>query len=220
MQKIKSKLSWFLCSGFWFLVLNGCATANLPIPQINTSPKTLPLKIEGLKGIYHRAERGQTLWKISRMYGVELDDILRFNNITDVTQIPVGQPLFIPNASKIIPAKSNDKDSEDFIWPAKGIANATNKGINMRIPSESEVVASRSGTVVFTAENLKGYGRTIIIEHGGDFMTVYTLLSQILVKPGEYINQGSPIARIKSGALHFEIRRGSIPQNPYYYLPH
>ena len=49
-------------------------------------------------------------------------------------------------------------------------------------------------------------------------MTVYALLSDILVKTGEFIPQGAPIARSANGIVHFEIRKGYASQNPFYYL--
>ena len=101
----------------------------------------------------------------------------------------------------------------------------TNKGINIQAPYGSDVFASRSGLVGFYAEDLGGLGKTIIIDHGDGFLTVYSGLSSASVKVGEGISQGRQIAKLghaendKSSYLHFEIRKGHIPQNPYYYLP-
>jgi lipoprotein NlpD len=100
-----------------------------------------------------------------------------------------------------------------------------NKGINIRPGSDRQVVASRSGQVVFYHDNFKGFGKTVILEHPGDFMTVYAGLRQVFVKIGESITQGSVIARVHSTAggknnyLHFEIRKGHQAQNPIFYLP-
>lgn len=201
----------------------GCATVDYaPLPKA-AKPLSVP-------GIYHRVEKGQTLWRVSKLYGVSVDEIVSSNNITDCTQIHSGQEIFIPRAEKKSAAyPAYDSGSiEDFIWPVKGEItssfgeknkNIISKGITLRPRSNSNVVASASGQVVFASENLKGYGKTIVIAHRDGIMTIYTNLSQILVKPGDYLRQGAAIAKCDNGLFHFELRKGHIPQNPRYYLP-
>lgn len=210
--------------GVLLTVLAGCATVEyaprqtLPGPQKIIPPRACS---------YHRVEKGQTLWKIAQVYGVSIEEILKVNNITDSTLIASGQTIFIPESPK-----SPSLDSlragfpEDFIWPAKGkivrgfgdkIGNSSSKGITLRLYAQSEVVASASGRVVFAEEKFRGYGKTIIISHPEGLMSVYASLSRILVKPGDYISQGMAIAQCGE-LMHFEIRKGYISQNPYYYL--
>lgn len=212
-------------STFTLYIFNliGCAT-------VETIPKSLPLsRPPSISGTYHRLERGQTLWRISKLYDIDIDEILNINNLNDSTRINAGQILFIPNRSTKIYSDRIRKDSGyDFIWPVRGkvvsgygdkTANLLNKGITMRISSNSDIMASNSGIVVFVNEMLRGYGKTIIISHNNGIMTVYSLLSETLVKPGEYINKAAIIAKGENGIMHFEIRKGHIPQNPYYFLP-
>lgn len=207
------------------LLLNifGCAPAPYVKPQVP----------EGLPGIYHRVERGQTLWRISKMYEVDLEELARVNRISDSASIEVGQLLFIPNRRRIKTA-SVKYSSDDFIWPIKGrvIAsfgqtynNMINKGLNIQPRSSLEIVAARSGRVVFYAKDFGGYGKTIIIDHGDGLSTVYARNSEVLIKLGDEVQKGDLIAkagsagRDKNTYLHFEIRKGHLPQNPYFYLP-
>ncbi len=53
-------------------------------------------------GIYHTVKQGQTLYGISRAYGVEEDRIVRVNRLKDRVALRVGQKLFIPGAMKEI----------------------------------------------------------------------------------------------------------------------
>ncbi len=46
----------------------------------------------------HVVERGETLYRISKIYHVEISELMRVNNIYNPTQIEVGQRLFIPQA--------------------------------------------------------------------------------------------------------------------------
>ena len=52
------------------------------------------------RGVYHTVEPGQTLFRISRTYGVDSDYLARINNISDPTQIRAGTRLFIPGADR------------------------------------------------------------------------------------------------------------------------
>ncbi|MFH1457725.1 MAG: LysM peptidoglycan-binding domain-containing M23 family metallopeptidase [Candidatus Omnitrophota bacterium] len=215
-----------LIFGFWILDFVGCASAPYVKPPVAAVPA-------GMTGVYHRVEKGQTLWRISRMYNVDLDEMARINRITDTANIEAGQQIFIPNRQKPQSFPAN-YFSDDFIWPLKGrvisffgraFNNIVNKGINIEPYASLNVVASRSGRVVFYSESFGSYGKTLIIEHGDGFSTVYARNAEIFVKPGDTVPRGFFIAkagsagRDKSEYLHFEIRKGHIPQNPYFYLP-
>lgn len=204
----------------------GCATISY-VPAV---------KVAGVDGIYHRIEKGQTLFRISKIYNVNLDELVRINKIEDVRKIEVGRLVFIPGSRNISEDIENINFSkfEDFIWPLKGTVisyfgqsdnNMINKGIDIQAPYGYDVIASRSGLVCFYASNLGRLGKTLIIDHGEDFLTVYARVSTVSVKVGDRVSQGKGIAKVgcaandKNSYLHFEIRRGHIPKNPYYYLP-
>jgi LysM repeat protein len=187
----------------------------------------------GLPGVYHRVEGGQTLYRISRMYNVDLDEIVSVNRITDASKIEPGQSILIPNRLK--QATSLQYLGEDFVWPVRGrvignfgqlINSMVNKGLNIQAPKGADVIASRSGKVVFSSDRFMSFGKTLIIDHGQGFMSVYARNLSVLVKIGDRINKGDIIAKVgsfgrdKSSYLHFEIVKGHIPQNPYYYLAH
>jgi hypothetical protein len=90
-------------------------------------------------------------------------------------------------------------------------------------------LAAASGTVVFTGtlpsprDGVNYYGNTIIIQHdwqwqGKDVYTLYAHTLEVLVEPGDRVDQGQLIAGVgQSGSaggphLHFEVRIG---QNNY-----
>jgi len=211
------------------LIVNfiGCATAPYVSPTGPLIPPAMP-------GTYHRVERGQTLWKISKMYNVELDDVARINRILDASAIEAGQLVFIPTTSKPV-AIPTDGLSDDFGWPIRGRVissfgqnynNMINKGINILPAATDDIIfASRGGRVVFYSEDFAGYGSTIIIDHGDGLSSVYARNAEVFIKAGDNVQKGARIARVGSAGrdknkyLHFEIRKKHVPQNPYYYLP-
>lgn len=209
------------------LLITGCAT----VPPY-TGPALPPLA-QGAGGIHHRIEAGQTLWKISRLYDVDIDDILRLNHLSENAVIEIGRILLIPHRPRPqnFAAKSG---GDDFIWPLKGrviagfgsnYQNLINKGVNIQASAGEDILAARSGRVVFYADRFGNFGKTIIIDHGDGLRSVYSRIFQVLVRPGDNVQKGSLIGRIgtsardRSAYLHFEIRKGALAQNPLFYLP-
>lgn len=204
--------------------LSGCAGA----PPLKPVQVTAPMPGQ----FYHRIEKGQTLWQISKIYGTDMDEIIRINHISDVSTLEVGQLILIPRNLKTAPhLAAVQPDNEGFIWPMRGrvisyygsiFDNMTNRGINIKPLSPSDILASRGGRVVFCSPGFSAYGKTVIIDHGDGFLSVYAGNSEVLVKVGDSIQKGTVIGRIGSRSnecLHFEIRKGYIPQNPKFYLP-
>ncbi len=63
---------------------------------------------ERMRGVYHRVKSGETLWRISKAYNVDLQELAEINNITDASRISAGSVVFIPDAPRVIdlpPAK-------------------------------------------------------------------------------------------------------------------
>lgn len=120
-----------------------------------------------------------------------------------------------------------------FIWPVSGevissfsdkLDKTKNKGIDISSEEGRIVRASRGGKVVFCDSKVKGLGKTVILDHGDGYQTVYAYNSEILVKVGDKVEQSDVIARVggtgraKRPSLHFEIRKDGKAQNPSYYL--
>lgn len=220
--------TYLLPTIYYLLFLSGCVTS-----PVGTMPPVITPQVAPLPGIYHRVEKGQTLWRIAKTYDVDLDELARINRITDTSSIEVGQMILIPNrkTSRIVPIAQL---YDDFIWPLKGrvistfgstSSNMINKGLDIAPDNNLEVVAARSGRVSFLADDFGSFGKTIIIDHGDGFSTVYARNAELFVKAGDTIQKGTAISRAGSAGrdkntyLHFEIRKGHIAQNPYYYLP-
>ncbi len=51
------------------------------------------------QGLYHTVAPGETLWRISKMYGVDQNVLIRVNKIEDVSNIEIGTKIYIPDAA-------------------------------------------------------------------------------------------------------------------------
>ncbi len=85
------------------------------------------------KGVYHKIERGETLWRIAQAYDVEQRTLQQYNRIHDPRSLEVGQRLFIPGADEVkrvdmsvaerVYHKTPDLEREKRIELAKRIEN-------------------------------------------------------------------------------------------------
>ncbi len=219
---------------FSLLLFSGCAT----VPEAAGVYAPPPLQA-GVAGLYHTVSDGETLWRIAKLYNVEIDEIIRVNNIANGSKIEKGQKLLIPRITERIhtrrPASGPvNLSGLGFKWPLKGkvvtyfgqkVRNVTSGGIDILCEGGASVAASKDGVVLFCDDKVKGLGKTIIIDHGMGYSTVYAHNLQNLVSPGEAVKTAQVIATVgknsRSGdnVLHFEIRKRHKPQDPFYYLP-
>jgi murein DD-endopeptidase MepM/ murein hydrolase activator NlpD len=138
-----------------------------------------------------------------------------------------------------VAVQSTDEDSEPearvdsaFRWPVKGriiskfgdsLDSGRNDGINVAVPLGTEVKAAENGVVAYAGDELKGYGRLVLIRHADNWVSAYAHNDEIVVKRGDTVSRGQVIAKAgKTGdvdqpQLHFELRKGSQPVDP---LPH
>jgi len=100
---------------------------------------------------------------------------------------------------------------------------AFHKGVDISAPMRTPVHAAADG-IVYNAEYSAGYGRVVVIDHGHGMQTWYAHLSRFEVVPGQEIRRGEILGfsgasgRVTSPHLHFEVRMGGTPVNPYKYL--
>jgi murein DD-endopeptidase MepM/ murein hydrolase activator NlpD len=187
--------------------------------------------------IRHVVASGESLWGISRRYGVSVDAIKRDNALKS-DAIQNGQTLLVRGAAKQTaataaakpaPAKASERT---FLWPIKGSVvekfGVQQKGIINGITiaaaqKEAEVHAAASGVVTYSGP-LRGYGQVVIIRHDGVFYSVYANLSQIWAEKGNTIVARTPVGKagfVQSAGcygVHFQLHRQSSAVNPLSYL--
>ena len=132
-----------------------------------------------------------------------------------------------------VPAPSGAAYSRSFRWPVVGKINSRfgwrgdpfsgrrdfHTGLDIKGPTGRAILASKAGVVVY-AGWMSGYGRTVVVDHGGGYTTLYAHCSRLAAGTGTRVKQGQVIAAVGSTGrstgshLHFEVRVNGRPINP------
>jgi murein DD-endopeptidase MepM/ murein hydrolase activator NlpD len=223
----------------------------------------------------HVVQPGETLYSVSRAYGMDTTTLARSNGLSAPYTVFLGQTLVLPAATQVAEGATAPPPSEPkppvadsrpppppriepaagpashrelaalppprvgsangrFLWPVRGrlvsdygtdAGGTRNDGINIAAPAGTTVLAADAGIVAYAGNELRGYGNLVLIKHANGWMTAYAHNSVLLVKRGQKVRRGQPIARIgATGAvsrpqLHFEVRHGTKALDPTDYLP-
>lgn len=160
--------------------------------------------------------------------------------LTPPQQQPTPSPTVVPLTGAPPPASAAPGAQTDaappggrFPWPVRGRVlgaygnspgGGHNDGINIAAPLGTPVRAIDGGTVVYSGNEVKGYGNIVLIRHANGWISAYAHLEDVDVKQGDAISPGEVIAKVgNSGGvtepqLHFELRRGKKPVNPTEFL--
>lgn len=196
-------------------VMAGCAHQPLSVER-QPMPRSIPRQsVSTPQGSYYRVQPGETLWGIAHDFGWDANSLARLNRVSDPAHVKVGSMLLIPP-----PPESNR-----FVWPARSAQPSStgsgtgDRGLEIKAPEGSLVRASRTGRVAVATQQLAGFGKTVVLDHGDGYVTLYARLDQLLVSPGARVRQGDPIGRLGEAPLYFEIRYGVHAHNPLPLLP-
>lgn len=102
--------------------------------------------------------------------------------------------------------------------PERGFGRGNN-GFDYTVPQGRGVGAAAPGVVVYSGPGLGGYKHLVIVEHGGGYLSAYSINAAPEVSEGGAVTAGARLAEM-SGAnavarrLHFEIRRNGAPVDP------
>ncbi|AGF48973.1 lipoprotein NlpD [Candidatus Kinetoplastibacterium galatii TCC219] len=190
-------------------------------------------------------KQGDSLYKISKLYDIDVDLLKKVNNLDSSCQLNTGSLLYIPSVDNsyeesIVTNSTNIRKIENPIsktntnikilweWPCDGIIkeyfNLKNRGIDISSTIGEPVFAAASGKVVYSGGGVRGLGKLLILSHDQGFITAYAHNSRLFVYNGQEVTKGYKIAEIGDSdsdypKLHFEIRKNGLPVDPLNYLP-
>jgi murein DD-endopeptidase MepM/ murein hydrolase activator NlpD len=173
------------------------------------------------QGVTHVVRPGENLYRISRYYGVPVPDLVDANRVRDVTNLEVGQRLWVPGALRgpasesLRPDAGPTSDGEErrraeqeadlrFHWPLHGRLGSRfgwrdgrrHEGIDLLAEPGTPIRAAEAGRVIHAGSDLGDYGRVVIIKHAGHYQTIYAHNRRNLVRPGDFVERGQVIAEV------------------------
>ncbi|MDH5511240.1 MAG: LysM peptidoglycan-binding domain-containing M23 family metallopeptidase, partial [Nitrospinota bacterium] len=200
-------------------IVSSCSSAQKDSAYPYSAYESMIDEPKGAK--YHVILKGQNLYRISRHYGVGVEELKRYNNIWDVTDIKIGTKIYIPphgtikrgssegkrwyNATQQAAVPGPAKTSVKFIWPVSRVdissrfgirADRKHTGIDLRSPKGYPILAAAAGRVIFSGDGPSGYGNTVMIKHDNSAITVYAHNHSNMVKENQRVHQGQQVATV------------------------
>ncbi len=157
-------------------------------------------------------------------------------------KIAPGEWVFIPLKRGVLSqdydAKAYDPKtylkSGEFLWPvpasntlSSGFGHRwgrAHEGIDISSRVGSHIVAASEGVVVYSGNEIGGYGNITVIAHKNGFFTVYAHAKSNFTRQGQRVYRGQVIAQIGMTGrttgphLHFEIRKNGEAIDPTSFL--
>lgn len=207
------------------------AVALSPAPAAAPSPAA----------IVHLVQKGETLFALSRRYGVSVDAIAQANKLSG-SAIREGQRLTIPGVAapalspttptrtpQIPPpaspvpaaAKSASAIAAVGTWPSAGelsFLQGKLRGAAIAVRPGDSISAIRGGTVVSTGP-FRSFANVAFIQSSDGLMYVYGGAGELLVRPGDAVRKGSLVGRAApdgdgKAAVYFFAFRGAESLDP------
>ncbi len=107
-------------------------------------------------------------------------------------------------------------------WPVAGRFTRARNGIEISAPEGAPVAAVHPGTVDY-ADAFGGFGNMVIIDHGGNYFSLYGYLGALEVARGDHVDAGTQLGRVGTApagppALYFELRVDGRSVDPLQWL--
>lgn len=188
----------------------------------------LASEVSSAYGIKERLEGPATIAGESRLVPTYQQSLDRFDLLRTAR-------LYTPGTRKI--NRTWQTNVVPSVWPVPGRllssfgarsdpftgGSAFHPGVDITAPTGTPIRATADG-IVKSAEWSGAYGKLVVVDHGGGVETYYAHLSAFDVIPGQDVRRSQVVGR--SGAtgrataphLHYEVRQGGAPVNPYKYL--
>ena len=188
----------------------------------------LASEVTSAYGIKQRLEGPASISNESRLVPTYQQSLERFDYLRTARLYPTGTRRILRTwQMNVIPS----------VWPVPGRllssfgsrsdpftgGSSFHSGVDITAVKGTPIRCTADG-IVKSAEWSGAYGKLVIIDHGGGVETYYAHLSAFEVIPGQDVRRSQVIGRsggtgrVTSPHLHYEVRQGGAPVNPYKFL--
>ncbi len=131
------------------------------------------------------------------------------------------------NAPRIWPVEHPERELISFFGPrgrSRSRRVAFHKGLDIRAPFRTPVVATADGTVSFSG-GMRGYGNYIRIDHGEGIESGYGHMTTRSVKTGDYVRRGDTLGLMGATGnattihVHYEVCVNGDYLDPLFFIP-
>lgn len=205
-----------------------------------------PEKSTGSKLTYKKQEKSKQTEKEQPPIKIEKVEIDKNHKDSDAEKPPqkvTQKDVKLAPVPKIKPEPKQEKSSDEheknkdladspkviskdtFYYPVSDFSILTsfssennNNGIELKIKDKTSIKTAAPGFVIFSGKKGGLDGNLVVIFHNNNLLTIYSNLSDIRVKKGDYIKDPNTVIATASGSLYFELRKktdkGTIPIDP------
>jgi murein DD-endopeptidase MepM/ murein hydrolase activator NlpD len=183
----------------------------------------------------HVAQRGESLGDVAARFSVDERSLALLNRWPFPYQLREGERVYLPAvaaAQASLPLPRDEPSAAQasagrFFWPLRGRVLARFgpqpngqrfDGVVIAGREGEQIVAADDGEVVYAGADLASYGALVLVRHEGDYVTAYAYGRRALVREGDQVRAGQPIAELgqrEGGArLLFQVRHGRSAVDP------
>jgi murein DD-endopeptidase MepM/ murein hydrolase activator NlpD len=183
---------------------------------------------------FHTVAAGERFEDIARRYNVDARSLALLNRLQPPVQVRRGDRLVLPAIARAAaepeaapsPAPPAPATAR-FAMPLRGEIVARFgaqpggerlDGVHVRGREGDQITAAADGEVVYAGSDLAAYGTLVLIRHTDEYVTAYAYARRALVREGERVRAGQPIAELGPRAggarLLFQVRHGATPVDP------
>jgi murein DD-endopeptidase MepM/ murein hydrolase activator NlpD len=133
------------------------ALAACPAPRKALRPPPVPLAAPGqhdepaLAGVVHVVKGGETIYRISRAYGIDAADLMETNGVTDARAVAIGTELFVPGAPAVVEIPPVGDEA-----PQAGLTPTATTAATASATTKPSTTTSRTSTAPATPVTLGG----------------------------------------------------------------
>lgn len=192
---------------------------------------------------FHTVARGESFEDVARRYNVDLRSLALLNRMQAPYSVRQGDRIVLPAmARETAPQEATPvvatpipratgpavASAARFAWPLRGeivarfgaqAGGVRQDGVEIAGREGAQINAAADGDVVYAGDDLPAYGTLVLVRHSDDFVTAYGYARRALVREGQHVRAGEPIAELGAASngrtrLLFQVRRGSAPVDP------